>query len=420
MEAWDAFPKSVEDFRVRTVSGGVLSIFTLAVSGMLAVLQLGGFLWEAREAFADVVVDESIGKVLELSFDIVFPRVSCQSIAIEAVDASGARLEMKRHDVFKMELNHNLMAMGPVFHQGAHSSKTVLTHDEVLKAQVEAERDEKDQMLADAQADLHHKPHENVKRKSVKTCGSCYPVVNEAPIEHKTVDSHRCCSSCMDVERAFQERNWIWRKDMEKRFWQCRKDMKNPPSHSGEVDISACEVFGSLHVPKAKGSFHFGPSEELIKMNFFGQALSGHMTMLDLSHDIQELWFGSLKPEDAKKAMANVRSHQGVPETDLPLQGVVRNLDQTSLVHYYIQVVPTELVLSSGNVSTFVYAASEHVRPVTQGSMPSLHFFYDIPPLKMKLVQQSRSFAHLVTQLCAIMGGTYTVMALIDRIWHIL
>jgi len=46
-------------------------------------------------------------------------------------------------------------------------------------------------------------------------------------------------------------------------------------------------------------------------------------------------------------------------------------------------------------------------------------FFYEISPIMVRFREQQKSLLHFLTQLCAILGGVFTVAGMIDRfVYH--
>jgi hypothetical protein len=43
-------------------------------------------------------------------------------------------------------------------------------------------------------------------------------------------------------------------------------------------------------------------------------------------------------------------------------------------------------------------------------------FYYDISPVKVVVAEETQSFAMFVTKICAVIGGIYTVVGLIDNV----
>jgi len=47
-----------------------------------------------------------------------------------------------------------------------------------------------------------------------------------------------------------------------------------------------------------------------------------------------------------------------------------------------------------------------------------LYFRYDLSPITVKFSRKSRSFSHFLVQICAIVGGVFTVLGLFNSIVH--
>lgn len=47
-------------------------------------------------------------------------------------------------------------------------------------------------------------------------------------------------------------------------------------------------------------------------------------------------------------------------------------------------------------------------------SLPGVFFFYDLSPIKVKISETRTSFLHFVTNVCAIVGGVFTVSGIVD------
>jgi hypothetical protein len=50
--------------------------------------------------------------------------------------------------------------------------------------------------------------------------------------------------------------------------------------------------------------------------------------------------------------------------------------------------------------------------------LPGVFIFYEMSPIKVIMSEERKSFLHFITQLCAIIGGVFTVAGLVDRILY--
>jgi hypothetical protein len=98
----DAFTKTVEDARVRTTSGGVVTL-----SSILIILWLVWGEWaEYRRVVVrpELVVDKSRGEKMEIHLNITFPRIPCELLTLDVMDVSGEQQVGVMHGVNKVRL----------------------------------------------------------------------------------------------------------------------------------------------------------------------------------------------------------------------------------------------------------------------------------------------------------------------------
>merc|ERR1712157_392180 len=48
--------------------------------------------------------------------------------------------------------------------------------------------------------------------------------------------------------------------------------------------------------------------------------------------------------------------------------------------------------------------------------IPGVYFFYEFSPLMVQISEKRTPFFHFITQVCAIIGGVFTVTGLLDRV----
>jgi len=51
-------------------------------------------------------------------------------------------------------------------------------------------------------------------------------------------------------------------------------------------------------------------------------------------------------------------------------------------------------------------------------SLPAIYFRYDLSPVFVTITQENKSFLHFLVQVCAIIGGVFTVAGIIDSVLH--
>jgi len=56
--------------------------------------------------------------------------------------------------------------------------------------------------------------------------------------------------------------------------------------------------------------------------------------------------------------------------------------------------------------------------PLKKKIIYSFKFRYDLSPIVVTFTQKQEAFLHFLVQLCAILGGVFTVAGIIDGIFH--
>lgn len=185
----------------------------------------------------------------------------------------------------------------------------------------------------------------------------------------------------------------------------------------------ACQISGFLLVDRAPGNFH-------IQAQSKGHDLAAHMT--NVSHIINHLSFG--KPFSKyfiKEGLKN--TPEGFLETTRPFDG---NVYVTSNVHeahhHYLKIITTDFDAEKNKkkaVNKNFYKPQEPNRAyqILQSSQLSLYkadiipeakFTYDLSPIAVSYNKKSRAWYDYFTSLMAIVGGTFTVVGMLESGIH--
>eukprot|EP00042_Codosiga_hollandica_P025895 m.118835 g.118835 ORF g.118835 m.118835 type:complete len:110 (-) comp52024_c0_seq1:137-466(-) len=96
------------------------------------------------------------------------------------------------------------------------------------------------------------------------------------------------------------------------------------------------------------------------------------------------------------------------------------------MFQYFIKVVPTRYVKANGNeVSTNQFSVTLHQKKINHAAgdsgLPGVFFMFEPSPILVQLTETRRSFMHFLTEVCAIVGGVFTVAGMIDAfVYHTL
>ncbi|KAL0717591.1 hypothetical protein Bca4012_066913 [Brassica carinata] len=91
-----------------------------------------------------------------------------------------------------------------------------------------------------------------------------------------------------------------------------------------------------------------------------------------------------------------------------------------------IYIVPTEYrYLSKDVLTTNQYSVTEYYTPMNEFErtwpgifflhLLAVYFLYDLSPITVTIKEERRSFLHLITRLCAVLGGTFALTGMLDR-----
>ncbi|KAG2303587.1 hypothetical protein Bca52824_032238 [Brassica carinata] len=359
----DAYPKINEDFYKRTLSGGVITLVSSVVMLILFFSELRLYMHPVTET--QLRVDTTRGEKLRINFDVTFPALQCSIISIDTMDISGERHLDVRHDIFKRRLD---------------------SHGNVIEA--------KQGGIGHTKIEKPLQKHGARLEDNEKYCGSCFGA-------EETDDA--CCNSCEEVREAYRKKGWGL-SDPES-IDQCKREgyVQKVKDEEGE----GCNVHGFVEVNKVAGNFHFVPGQSFHQSGF-------------QFHDMVMFQQGNYN--------VTTRSTVGLwglfPGVVNPLDGVQWNQDkQNGVYQYFIKVVPTVYTDVHGKtIQSNQFSVTEHFQNAEAGRMqspPGVFFYYDLSPIKVIFEEQHVEFLHFLTNVCAIVGGIFTVSGIVDSfIYH--
>lgn len=381
----DAFAKTEEDVRIRTRTGGLITLSCVVVTFLLLLSEW----FHLKEVVTrpQLVVDRDRHLKLDLNMDITFPHIPCYLLNMDIMDSAG-----------EMQLE--------VLNKGW--SKTRL--------------DPSGQVLDTKQ----FKPGKDVvdyAPEDENYCGPCYGARDQSKNDEVNVDERVCCQTCDDVREAYAEKQWAFFDG--KNIEQCEREgyVEQVNEHIEE----GCRIKGMAKLNRIGGNLHFAPGKGFhnIRGHFHDASLYQNSPSLNFNHIIHHLSFGK-----------EVEDITGQGASTAPLDGTNVSPEFDTHKHqfsYFAKIVPTRYEYLSGEtVETTQFTTTYHSRPLkggrdsdhpttlhSQGGFPSVYFYFEMSPLKVINKQQyAQSWSGFWLNCITSIGGVLAVGTVLDKITY--
>jgi len=177
-----------------------------------------------------------------------------------------------------------------------------------------------------------------------------------------------------------------------------------------------CRIVGFVRVNKVPGNVHLSTYSH----SYLFGSLYQETKYINISHTLNHLSFG--ETED----ITHVKTHLGDLGFVSPLDGVTQVLNErkggsggveSAIFEYYTKVVPTTYASMSGE-ERHVYQFTANSNRIGNQQMPSLYIRYDFSPVSVRYAETKEAFSHFLVQVCAVIGGIFTVAGLVDSALH--
>lgn len=380
----DVFSKTVEDAKIKTTSGGLITL----ICGLIVLILIRNEYLDYTTIVTrpELVVDRDINKKLDINLDITFPNLPCDTVTLDILDESGD----VQLDLLQSRFKRFRIIPG--------SNTEILDESEVLSNAISLEEKSRG-------------PKDGV-------CGSCYGALDQ------TKENEVCCNDCETVRLAYAEKKWAFYdgKDIE----QCEKEGYVKRINERIDQNEGCRIKGTAQINRISGNLHFAPGASYTAPGKHFHDLSLYQKYpdkLNFDHVINHLSFGddphsqdndqiSTHPLDNHQLLVNDKFH---------------------LFSYYLKVVATRFeYLSKFNLETNQYSVISHHRPLeggkdndhqhtlhARGGLPGVFFHFEISPLKIiNREQYAKTWSGFVLGVISSIAGVLIVGAMLDRsVW---
>lgn len=387
----DAFAKTVEDARVKTASGGMITLVCVFI--VLLLIRNEYSEYTSMVVRPELVVDRDVNKQLDINLDITFPNVPCGVLTLDILDNLGdLHLDV-------LQSGFNIFRVLPLGQE--------VKDDLPIMSGVE-------------------KWEETLKGQPGQACGSCYAAVDQT-------DNKYCCNSCKDVRLAYAVKEWAFYDG--ENIAQCEEEGYVRNLQQRIRDNEGCRVKGLAKITRISGNLHFAPGIQISRQGRHSHDMSlwRKYDKFDIDHVINHFSFG--KDPSASLKLAHPGEDNQAPSI-APLDG--HNFKQSKKEHvalYFLSVVSTRFEYLENRQTaeeTNQFSVITHDRPVVggrdedhqntmhaRGGVPGVFFHFDISPMKIINRQEyAKTWSGFVLGVISSIAGVLTVGAVLDRsVW---
>lgn len=415
LKHFDAFMKPLEDFRVRTFSGAIITFFC-----SLSICALFCYEWQSYrtvEVTQELFVDMSRYQKLTVNLNVTLPYLPCSVITLDLTDSSGLTKNGIVEGMKKVRLD---------------------SEGRLIEENVKASTREESSTTIDP-----------------KNCLSCYG----AEMPELNI---KCCQTCDEVRVAYRHKRWHFSPN---NVDQCKNEVNKTDAEASlalfQADKSTfyrkaletnegCRLTGHFEINKIQGSFHIAPGVPFDQNHMHGHDLENTETAkFNTKHYFSVFSFGNEYPNQINplelKSINDFQRSQVIKEEEnniniqfggfmdlnaifnlLNAGGMMNeHMDSKTIVdsnaiifNYFIKIVPTTYEYLDGSVvnNTYQYSVTKSMQLATQANrkLPGIFVSYDLSPIMIKYMERQKPFSHFLTGCCAIIGGLFTIASMLD------
>ncbi|KAJ4848492.1 Protein disulfide-isomerase 5-3 [Turnera subulata] len=192
-----------------------------------------------------------------------------------------------------------------------------------------------------------------------------------------------------------------------------KSENQNDSSKRPAPRAGGCRIEGYVRVKKVPGN---------LIVSARSGAHSFDSAQMNMSHVISHLSFGmKISPRamsDVKRLLPYLgRSHDKLNgRSFINHHGIGANVT----IEHYLQVVKTEVMTRSSWDHKLIeeYEYTAHSSLAQTVYLPTAKFHFELSPMQVLITENQKSFSHFITNVCAIIGGIFTVAGILDSILH--
>jgi len=432
------YRKVPRDLTEATLAGGTISLLSSIVMAYLFISNFSAYL--SVDQKTSIVLDASQEKKLQLNFNVTLYHLPCRFATLDIVDVMGTHFQNVSTNIIKTRIETDAEGRG-VSTLGRHAQKKEpvyaeqLTPSHVDVPKVSPDLDQEGFLAAVKQKKLvlvnFYAPWCPWSRRLQPVWEEAYMNVMKTRHANDVLFAKADCTSAGGQELCHTQHVHAFPSVKVYR-------RHNPHSHEsyvgdrthgaleafvdnnvhdadhteavaeGDVELGAgrhegCVMRGVVLVNRVPGNFH---------ISAHSKSHSFQHGALNMSHSVDSMSFGKmLSPAQQRLLPAEVAQGWNVlSKTEHIASG------KNTTMEHYLKVVHTTYLIGSGrgkNLETYQYTVNNNNYEDGE-SLPAAVFSYDVSPMQVMVQEERESFAAFLTQLCAIIGGVFTVTGLLD------
>lgn len=450
LKKWDFYKKIPQDLTVSTASGISLSMVGTVVMILLFILEFNAYL--TVQTSSDIVLDEGNDEMLTINFNMTIADLPCQFASVDVSDMTGTKRHNISQNIDKWRLDHAGRNLGYYTHKEVEYEDEQLTQNEMPDNEAEStlldSHDNMEQYLNSHHLVMvnFHAPWciwcqrlEPIWKRTAKTLPSlhygdrvrlahvdctaqaelchehhirAYPTIIIFKDNHdhqEFYDGDRSVDAFLGRAKQIMDGEHNEADALKKQHHEQdkAKAMAEGKLHKKRSGPEGCMIAGVLKVKKVPGNFH---------VNLHSKKFSQHPELINATHYIDNLWFGEpLNYNMFSTLPASVRAE--IAAQRLEGKAFVATHTNQTYVHYLKLVTSTYKKPGRPDISLYKYSAHSNEYQETNG-VPSVMIRYDLSPMSVSVTESHMPFYHFITNACAIIGGVFTVIGLIDSMVH--
>lgn len=460
LQAIHLYRKVPRDLTDATRLGGVLSLMCAAIMGYLFVSNIAEYM--RMTTSSDVALDDTGATHMRLFFNITMERLPCQFATVDLADVMGTALTNVTAEIVKFRVapdtghKNEFYVETPraVKHEelDAGELEFLLTMPTDIPTLTEHDFDRfvkmNDLVLVAFGApwcpwsqrlepvwkktyeELKTKPFSDHARMAKVDCTAqssqqlcsrmhihAFPTIRV--YRHKTLHSHENYLGDRD-SKAFLE--FMAESLPQKRAHPSETDALSAGSVGGQaveqhtLDGEGCAITGSVRISRVPGH---------LRIRAASASHSFNTRVMNVSHHVDKLLFSSLVETTRLRHVLPLEQRSGLLSASYNMH------TELATLKHYLKVVPFQYSFLDGETQhTYLYKANyNEYRPrklewyegaadayVDTDLVPNAVFHYDISPVMVVMREETQSFSSFVTKICAVIGGIYTVVGLLDSV----